>query len=478
MGGLSRRAYILNKIKQEEAKPVVVVDAGAMLFPQFSIPPSLFAARTVQAGGLIEAMAAMGIDAVGLAPLDLSAGTDFLRKQAGAQLPWVSMNLVSNKSGEPFFAPYIIKKAGDLSVGILGLTGHLENMPNQTSVVDYQTIAWEETLAAALEQIKDQVDMVILLSSLPEHTNQKIAENFSDIHLIIMSGQSTNNKHPQLFGNTLIAQINSRGKHLGRLDVDWQPSRTWQPPAAAGAKSLRDRLDRTNWQLGRLAKRYVQGELKQNAQYKQLLEEKDRLTAELTVLEDHYGKQEQFSTYNGSVISLPVSLPEVPEIQKIVLATKLAVNKTNQGMLAKSPPRPQEHRVGFSNMAGWKACQSCHQPQTAFWQQTAHAKAWQTLEKVDQQFNPECLICHVTLPTYDQDIVTGQNLLADLKDEFKTIGCETCHGPSRGHTMQPDLKRPVQPDEQTCLHCHTPERDDNFVYSEKLEKIRCPASGP
>jgi hypothetical protein len=170
-------------------------------------------------------------------------------------------------------------------------------------------------------------------------------------------------------------------------------------------------------------------------------------------------------------------MKEDPEIRKIVLQTKLAVNETNKREMAKTHElKPQANLQAFSNMAGWKACQSCHKQQTLFWQQTAHAKAWQTLEKVRQQFNPDCLICHVTLPTYDKDTVTKQNLLAGLREEYKTIGCETCHGPAKNHTQQPDKHLPAKPDEQTCLTCHTPDRDDNFVYSEKLNKIRCPAS--
>ena len=137
----------------------------------------------------------------------------------------------------------------------------------------------------------------------------------------------------------------------------------------------------------------------------------------------------------------------------------------------------QKSQQAFSNMAGWQACQSCHKQQTAFWQQTAHAKAWQTLVEVKQQFNPECLLCHVTLPTYDKETVTRQNLLTGLREEYRTIGCETCHGPAKDHTEQPDLHQPANPNEHTCLNCHTPERDDNFVYSEKLKKITCTASG-
>ncbi len=479
MGGLSRRAYIIKKIRQQESKPILVLDAGAMLFPKPFIAPSQFSAKTVQAEGLIEAMARMGYDAFGLAPQDLSAGADFLLKQpADMQLPWVSMNLAQENDRELIFAPYIIKTAGELSVGILGITGNQKSGPKQEPPIDYQITNWEKSLEASLEQIKDRTDFVILLSSLSEQTNRQITEKFSEIHLIIQSGQAKNNKNPQLYGNALITQIGSRGKYMGRIDIDWETSRRWKQSVTLESKPARDRLDRINWQIGRLEKRFVKGELEQNAQYKQLLQDKNQLNTKLAELDTlSRNIQGQLSTYTSSFTSLLVSLPQDPEIQKIVFQTKLAVNKTYQSALGKSQTNSQTAQLAFSDLAGWQACQSCHQSQTSFWKQTAHAKAWQTLERVNQQFNPECLVCHVTLPTYDQKTVTEQNLLAGLKDEYKTIGCETCHGPARNHAMQPDLYRPAKPDEQTCRTCHTPERDNNFVYSEKLNKIRCPASG-
>jgi hypothetical protein len=480
MGGLSRRAYILNKIRQEEAKPILVLDAGAMLFPQPFIGSSQFLAKTVQAEGLIKAISQMGYDAFGLAPQDLSAGTNFLLKQpTNVQLPWLSMNLTHKDGQELLFAPYIIKTVGDLSIGILGLTGYQKTESTKDHLIDYQTTGWEESLESSLAMIKNQTNMIILLSSLPEQTNRKITEKFSDIHLIIQSGQSTHNKKPQVFNNTIITQIDSRGKHIGRLDIDWKTSRTWEQSATAKIKPTKDQLDRTNWQIGRLEKRIAPGKIKQNKQYTQLLLDKNRLTTELKELESHnLSNQEQLSTYKGSFIGLPVSLQEDPEIRKIVIQTKLAVNQTNKSVLATTQGlKTQENLQAFSNMAGWKACQSCHKQQTTFWQQTAHSKAWETLAEVKQQFNPECLICHVTLPTYDQETVIKQNLLAGLKEEFKTIGCETCHGPAKDHTQQPDKHLPVKPNEQVCLTCHTPDRDDNFIYSEKLNKIRCPDSG-
>jgi hypothetical protein len=55
-----------------------------------------------------------------------------------------------------------------------------------------------------------------------------------------------------------------------------------------------------------------------------------------------------------------------------------------------------------------------------------------------------CLECH-------DDIQTKL-----LKDAHKTIGCESCHGPSSAHVADPDsdAKKPDKKNTTSCLRCH------------------------
>jgi hypothetical protein len=43
-----------------------------------------------------------------------------------------------------------------------------------------------------------------------------------------------------------------------------------------------------------------------------------------------------------------------------------------------------------------------------------------------------------------------------LKGEHKTIGCETCHGPSSAHVADPDseAKKPDKRNTTACIRCH------------------------
>lgn len=477
MGGLSRRAHVIKEIQDQADSPVILLDGGSLFFPEPAIPDSLLTSKKVQARGIARAMTKMGYDAIGIAPRDLAGGFGFLTGlDQEFTLPLISANLVGPGANTPSFTPFIIKKAGDISIGIIGLTGAAENRISTPGPEGYQILEWRNILEDTLAMVRQKADMVILLSSYPEGINQQIAEGFDGIHLIIQSGHSTANKAPRLFNNTLITQIGSRGKYMGKMEISWNNSHRWQQNFPPHLKQARDRLDRINWRLGRLEKRHQGATLDVDPAYTALLEEKDRAIAEIKQLEGKIEQEPQDpSSFASSFLPLSISLPVDPEIREIVLQTKIDVNAVGKQKMARAAQSTgkMENHIG-SDMVGWKKCQGCHQAQTTFWLNTGHARAWQTLADVQQEFNQDCIICHVTLPTYDPKIVHAENLLASLNDVFKGVGCETCHGPGRQHTEDPARNKPLQAGMETCLLCHTPDHDTSFDFERKVKLIRCP----
>lgn len=479
MGGLSRKAYMIKQIQSEVDKPVLLLDGGALLFDQPTIPPSLLPARTIQAGGISQAMQAMHYAAIGTATQDLAGGLEFLLRQGREHgLPLLSANLVDKAGNKPLKAS-IMTRVGETSVAVIGLTGAPPgNKPAQASE-EYRLLPWQEVLADAIKQVRGQAEMIILLSSYPEPVNREIAGSFPDIHLIIQSGTFSANKVPQLVGSTLLTQVAAKGKYLGRLDIDWKASRRWGQVqnGTPQLQQARDNLDRINWRLGRLEKRAPDKEgLAQNKEYQQLRQEQERLTAKIAQLDQPAPEnQAELATFTSNFIPLKTSLPEDQEVQKIVQQTKQEVNRTGQKKSGRAAAgkAPQDR-----GMTGWRACQACHPEQVAFWQKSRHAGAWQTLVRAQQQSNQDCQLCHVTLPTYDLQAVHQENLLSSLTADFQGVGCEACHGPGGKHVASTGQVRPLTPTEKTCLTCHTPEHDNDFSYERKLPLIRCPASTP
>jgi 2',3'-cyclic-nucleotide 2'-phosphodiesterase (5'-nucleotidase family) len=473
MGGLSRKAYMIKQIESEVDKPVLRLDAGALLFEKSSVPASLLPLRTIQARGVSQAMQTMNVAAIGIAPQDLAAGLDFLGRQCQEfNLPCLSANL-QDKTGKRPLRPSIMTKIAETTVAVIGLTGSPATNPPDKPAGEYRILPWQESLPDTVKEVKGHAEMIILLSSYPEPVNREIAGRFPDIHLIIQSGTLTANKAPQLVGNTLITQVAARGKYLGRMDIDWQPDRPWgQGKDADRLQQARDSLDRINWRLGRLEKR-EQGSagLAQKTEQQQLRQEQEKLNAEITRLEQAGPEnQEALSSFTSTFIPLKTSLPEDPEIQKIVNQTKQEINRAGQKQSGEAPEKSRP----VAGMTGWRACSICHPAQTEFWQKSNHAGAWQNLANAQQQFNPGCLPCHVTLPTYDQEVVHQENLLAALTPDLQQVGCEACHGPGEKHVADPGRTLPRPLTAKTCLTCHSPEHDHNFSYEHKLLLIRCP----
>lgn len=476
MGGLSRRAFVIKQISKEN-KPVLILDAGALLFEKPVIHPLQVDAKKAKAEGIAQIMKKMNYQAIGIADYDLAAGGQFLRHlEQSFSLPFVSINLANNDESL-LFKPYIIEQTGDMSIAVIGLTGIEPASPKAVSSdKDYTVLAWQEPLSRALKDVGPQVDMVIVLSSFPEQKNREIASNFPGINLIIQSGHASANRSPYLAGDSLITQAGGRGKYLGKMTIDWTPSKKWEQNFTLQTKNLQDRLDRINWQIGRMEKRYQNTKPIENNQYKKLQEAKEDIISQIEHIQNEKQQvKEQLSSFSSVFTGLKVSLPEDREVLTIVNRTKEVMNDLNRTAmqkLKKQNARPQPS----PDLAGWKSCQECHPSQTTFWKQTKHANAWKTLVKANQHFNQDCLICHVTLQTYDKEVIMKNNLLAGLTEEFHNVTCESCHGPGKAHAEQPEQIKLASPSEKTCLNCHTPDHDTDFDYERKVQIIHCPTS--
>jgi hypothetical protein len=127
---------------------------------------------------------------------------------------------------------------------------------------------------------------------------------------------------------------------------------------------------------------------------------------------------------------------------------------------------------------GTDACQGCHQQAYAVWQQTAHARAWATLEQADKTCDLSCVGCHVV--GFEQ--AGGFCHLGDAPP-FHNVGCESCHGPALGHVQNPqkpeawarDFTR--SPPEATCRGCHNSQHSDQFDFASYRPRVLGPGHG-
>lgn len=116
-GGLPRRAYMVEQMRQLDF-PTLLVDAGDIFDGTQAID-----VQRCQVN--VKAMSEMRYDAVSLSQRDLTYNDAYIIKHSQlATFPFLSQNRTE-------MPPFIVKKLGKLSVGLVGTAGEdLENLPN------------------------------------------------------------------------------------------------------------------------------------------------------------------------------------------------------------------------------------------------------------------------------------------------------------------------------------------------------------
>ena len=158
-------------------------------------------------------------------------------------------------------------------------------------------------------------------------------------------------------------------------------------------------------------------------------------------------------------------MPDHPAVLNVVEETKRLINELGQQNITGQ----KQWNTGEKGFIGWRKCLDCHPAQTAKWQGTRHASAFLTLVEKKQQFNQECLPCHVT----GADRLNPADSLM-LNSDLQVVGCESCHGPGLAHLGSPATVRTAPVVETACLNCHTTEQDDSFNFATDLKKLKCP----
>jgi 2',3'-cyclic-nucleotide 2'-phosphodiesterase (5'-nucleotidase family) len=324
LGGLSKKAFQIKSMATEKHQPYLFVDSGNLLFKQPQIPsgPSQ---EQLTAEGIIKIYAAMQVDAVAVAPLDLASGLALLQTSQKQGFPWLSANLL-DQDGHPLFQPVRIKKIGKIKAGIIGLTGAVASLPAGVTLADWRTV-----LPALIKKTARQCDILILLSSLSPAENQEIAQQFQAIHLILAADLNSGNMNPQQVNNTLITQTDRQGKYQGILTIDWNKNGRWGMAKKEELTNLRNRLGALNWQLQRMQQRK---DLQQPEYIDKIaLVEKERKTVEqqIKTLEQPSapgpaGGQAAPCTFSYTFLALQQSMAEAPEIKAIVTNLKQQIN--------------------------------------------------------------------------------------------------------------------------------------------------------
>lgn len=232
---MARRA---TKVKTERtvSPNVLVLDAGN------SIYGDEYLTNHTQGQVVIEAMNLIGYDAMALGAGDFRLGLDVLQKRiAEAQFPILSANVLRTNTGQPFVTPYIIKNMGGYRVAILGLTD-IETI-NTILSKDARVFKLLDPLEAArhtVAELRQQADLVIVISHLGTQLNRQLADTVPGIDVIVGGQVAEWAYEPwrsQVNGTLLIeAEVPSpghAGRQIGVLRLQFEDGRgitdyTWE----------------------------------------------------------------------------------------------------------------------------------------------------------------------------------------------------------------------------------------------------------
>lgn len=226
LGGISRRASLVKRIRQESPNSLLL-DAGDAFYgsPWFTLY-----------GGKrhFELMSLMGYDAMALGEHEFHHGLEGFAEAAGAaDFPFLCANYrVTGTAMEPFVQPYLIREVGGVRFGIFGLGVALHELvpPEKRGEVRVgEPISRADTVVRFLKEQR-HCDYIICLSHLGYHyedsrpDDRKLAASIEGLDLIIGGHTHTFMDQPEMIlsadgGQTLVTQVGHSGIRLGRIDL-------------------------------------------------------------------------------------------------------------------------------------------------------------------------------------------------------------------------------------------------------------------
>ena len=425
MGGLARRVSYIKAFKHRSnlEVPTLFVDAGNLFtddkFSAGQFPPDVMTKNR----WVVKSYADFRHDAANLSYNDLPYAAQIFKKEGYdkqvEELPFikriVSANVTPADNSLNAPAPYVIReitlkrgKPGQVvRVGIVGFTEPKPTGPEQTEslVAGFRITDPFEAARRILPELKSKTDFIIALAYMPQDQAQRLATENSEIDTIIGARRIHNQEEVQHFNRATIAYAYMETKYVGemRVYVDDQGAVTKQVNRFAGLDAF-------------------------------IPDDPDARDA-VTSAHDEFTAQ-QSEAAKGISSAPPASTPP---------------------MLGRQ----------VSDYVGADTCATCHAEENQIWEKTRHAHAMATLERKNQQFDTECIGCHVVgfqKGGFESLVTTPQ---------LANVQCESCHGAGREHVDSPNKKGyGFMPTPVGCTQCHTQPNSPDFNFETYWPQIK------
>jgi 5'-nucleotidase len=213
LGGLARVATIKKQLAADGRTPLLML-AGDFLGG--SVESTVFKGEQ-----MIASLNASGLDVATLGNHEFDFGVDtLLRRMSEAKFQWVISNVVDRQTGRPVGGalPYVIRTAGPLKVGILGLCIRSEGILPAT-LARLEIVDPDRAVARYLPSLKREgANVIVLLTHLRYQEDRELADRFPDIDVIV--GGHEHYPLTGVWGHALVSKAGSDARWVARIDLD------------------------------------------------------------------------------------------------------------------------------------------------------------------------------------------------------------------------------------------------------------------
>ncbi len=165
-------------------------------------------------------------------------------------------------------------------------------------------------------------------------------------------------------------------------------------------------------------------------------------------------------------VALDSDIPDDPQTAEIVATAHTDFTNAQKTSMDAPPQAPATPSAQESPYVGASTCMACHAAQYAVWEKSGHAHAMATLERKSQQFDNECVRCHVV----GFNNSGFQSLIST--PQLANVQCESCHGPGRAHAAAPAKGFGFMQTPAGCVQCHTQANSPDFNFATYWPKIK------
>jgi hypothetical protein len=276
-----------------------------------------------------------GYDVATMGEREMNYGIGYLKETLrDGKFDMVCANFYSAEDSTLLFKPYIIKKVGDVKIGIMGL---MDNDPRRVGVFEQLEKAYVTNYAEAawkyLPEMKQQCDIAVALAHVGLGNARKLAQEVPDFDVVLVGHGGDRTPMAEKVGETIVMKSGSKSSSIGTLLLSLGDDN--RILAYDGRTETLQRFGRKNEQVDNMVK---DCEGREKA--------RDRLLA-----------KRQYR---------PPNIPQKPEV------------------------------VSANGYLGWETCKLCHADIYERWSTDPHAHAFETLAEGEHWNDPKCLPCHVT----------------------------------------------------------------------------------